>query len=175
MQTASGRLYWPSDPRPDEIHIEDIGHHLGMLCRFTGACREFYCVAEHSWHVSRLVSPDLALTALLHDATEAYLNDINKPTKVDPDMAGYRRLEERNWQAVAARFDLPRVLPEAVHVADRACYFAERAALMPEWPDGHKDMYPTMEVPNVRIRCWSPADAKFHFLQRFGELTRHLR
>lgn len=32
MQTVSGRQFWPMDPRPQEIHIEDIAH--AQLCGF---------------------------------------------------------------------------------------------------------------------------------------------
>jgi hypothetical protein len=36
MQVASGRPFWPFDPRADEVHIEDVAHGLSMLCRFGG-------------------------------------------------------------------------------------------------------------------------------------------
>lgn len=40
---ASGGQWWPLDPRPADFLIEDIAHHLGMICRYGGAPREFYC------------------------------------------------------------------------------------------------------------------------------------
>jgi 5'-nucleotidase len=51
---------------PEAIHIEDIAHALGMLCRFNGQCKTFYSV-----HVSHEIAPDLALLGLMHDAAEA--------------------------------------------------------------------------------------------------------
>ncbi len=52
MQTATGRQFWPMDPRPHEVFIEDIAHALSMICRFGGHCRRFYSVAEHSVLIS---------------------------------------------------------------------------------------------------------------------------
>lgn len=34
MQTYTGRQFWPIDPRPEEIEIEDIAHALSMMCIF---------------------------------------------------------------------------------------------------------------------------------------------
>ena len=39
MQTATGRQFWPMDPRPHEVFIEDIAHALSMICRFTEIAR----------------------------------------------------------------------------------------------------------------------------------------
>lgn len=75
--TSTGRQFWPLQPRADEICIEDIAHHLSMQCRFTGATRFHYSVAQHSVLVSQL-APDgeNPLWGLLHDAAEAYLVDV---------------------------------------------------------------------------------------------------
>lgn len=51
MQTYSGRQYCPLDPRAEEVDDEDIAHHLGMICRYCGACRRFYSVAEQQARV----------------------------------------------------------------------------------------------------------------------------
>lgn len=34
IQTYTGRMFWPLDPRPEEIWIEDIAHALSLQCRF---------------------------------------------------------------------------------------------------------------------------------------------
>ena len=56
IQVYTGGQFWPLDPRPEEIHIEDIAHALALTCRFTGHCREFYSVAQHSLLVSYYVA-----------------------------------------------------------------------------------------------------------------------
>jgi hypothetical protein len=81
METYTGGKFHFRDPKPEEIKIVDIAHHLSLLCRFTGACREFYSVAQHCCEVSKLVPDNLKLSALLHDASEAYINDISRPVK----------------------------------------------------------------------------------------------
>lgn len=44
IQTHSGRRFNPLNPNPDAIVIQDIAHSLSMQCRFSGHCKEFYCV-----------------------------------------------------------------------------------------------------------------------------------
>src|SRR5579885_2784587 len=81
IQTYCGVAFYPLDPRPEEILIEDIAHALSMLCRFTGHVKRFYSVAQHCVYVSHRCDPKDALWGLLHDAAEAYLNDISRPVK----------------------------------------------------------------------------------------------
>ena len=44
IQTYSGIKFFPLNPSEDQININDIAHALSMICRFTGHCKEFYCV-----------------------------------------------------------------------------------------------------------------------------------
>jgi hypothetical protein len=81
IQTNSGGVFHILDPREGEIKITDIGHSLAMQCRFTGHVRRFYSIAEHSVLGSYLVPEGDALWFLLHDASEAYIADINRPLK----------------------------------------------------------------------------------------------
>ena len=76
MQTHSGIQFWPLDPRPEDILIEDIAHALSNQCRFAGHCCFHYSVAQHSVLVSENVPAQDAMWGLLHDAGEAYLVDL---------------------------------------------------------------------------------------------------
>jgi hypothetical protein len=175
MRTAHGHKFWPEDPRPEDIWIADIAHHLGMLCRFTGAVRMFYSVAEHSVHVCNVVrwmgyGADVQLQALLHDATEAYLNDINRPAKASPMMKGYKFMEEQVWYAVAKKFNVPVTMHDAVHKADVAAYYAERDRLI-HVEEGQVDMNPKeWHMPDQWIKCWYPEVARERFLEKFREV-----
>lgn len=65
MQTASGRMFWPVDPRPEDVEINDIAHALSLTCRYCGHVREFYSVAQHSVLVSDAAPAENRLWPLL--------------------------------------------------------------------------------------------------------------
>lgn len=168
MQTFEGRAFWPLDPHIDDLSIEDIAHHLAMQVRYCGAVRKFYSTAEHCVILSYAVPADLALAALLHDAAEAYLGDMIRPLKQEPEFsAAYRAVEATIEPLVAERFDVPWPWPPQVMWADSAILGDESA----------QDMAPPpipWNLPNpplgVRVQCWSPVYAEFRFLRRFREL-----
>lgn len=174
--TYSGVQYWPAAPRAADVKIIDIAHALSMLCRFTGHTREFYSVAEHSILVSQVVPGEHALEGLLHDATEAYLSDVSRPLK--RWLGCYRRLERRNWVAIADCFGLPKVLPAIVHHADVLLCLAEQQRLMPPLPApqgiaAHTEAgREAIAEIAARIAPMSPAAAEAAFLRRFWHLTR---
>lgn len=172
MQTFSGGLYWPMDPRVEEVNILDIAHSLSMQCRYTGHTSKFYSVAEHSYHVSTIVAPHLALLGLLHDATEAYLTDVARPVK--RHLANYKDIEQANWLVIARKFGLPAVMPKQIHDADAAMLAAERAVLMkplPEVTAAQWMMGDVQPIPKVEICGWYPDSGQSMFLERFYEIT----
>jgi hypothetical protein len=81
--TYTGKKFFFDDITPEQIDIKDIAHALSMLCRFTGHIHQFYSVAQHSLLVdSQINGPsNLHLAVLLHDAAEAYVNDLASPLK----------------------------------------------------------------------------------------------
>lgn len=173
MQTFTGKAFWPLDPRPEEVDIQDIAHALGSLCRYTGHCADFYSVAEHSVEVSHLVPPSMALTALLHDAPEAYCNDIARPLK--RHMPEYKGIENRIWDAVADRFGLAREMPPEIHAADNAILGVEIRHLMKAAPEGlawGKFDNPAVDTSGVLIQCLEPRHARRAFLRRYNQLTK---
>lgn len=92
MLTASGAEYHFTGPdaltvegRP--INIDDIAHQLAIINRFHGATSRPYSVAEHSLLVSEIAQrhalpPIVQLAALMHDAHEAFTQDLSSPAKV---------------------------------------------------------------------------------------------
>lgn len=169
MQTASGRQFWPLDPRPEEIYIEDIAAALSKLCRYGGHCAWPYSVAQHSVYVSHQVPREHALAALLHDATEAYCADVPRPLK--RHLTGYAEIEQRIWCAVAAKFKLPEQLPQCVHDADNAVLLAEKAQIMLPSPAAWD--VPGQPAP-IQIRYWTADQARDAFLSAFEVLTKEL-
>lgn len=139
MLTASGRRVEPAALEPQDILIEDVAAHLAKICRFTGACRIFYSVAEHSVFVADLLADRaptdhlLQLCGLLHDAPEYLLNDLSTPIKAG--LGHYNAMERAAWWAVAERFGLPLTLPWQVKHADLVALATERRDLIHAHPD----------------------------------------
>jgi 5'-deoxynucleotidase YfbR-like HD superfamily hydrolase len=106
IQTYTGRVFWPLDPDPSEICIEDIAHSLSLQCRFLGHCKTFYSVLEHSCHVAHLVPAAYTVHGLLHDAAEAYVGDMPRPLKSQPDFATFRQIERRIQERIAKAFGI---------------------------------------------------------------------
>jgi hypothetical protein len=166
MQTYAGRHFYPLDPRADEMFIDDIAHSLSLSGRFAGHCLNFYSVAEHCVHASHIVPPEHALTALMHDATEAYLVDVPRPIK--SSLSGYMEIEDELWRVMAEKYGLPRALPDEVKIADNAMLLAEREQNM---APTDRDWRIPGEPAKVTLQFWSPKEAEEAFLARFAELT----
>jgi hypothetical protein len=165
ITTYTGRFY-PFNPKPEDVHIEDIAHSLAMQCRYAGHGKRFYSVAEHSVHLARWCmkfGAHTALTALLHDATEAYLVDVPRPVKAH--LAGYKDAEAAIWNAIGIKFDLDIELPTVMHVADgRICADEMQQNL---W-----EVDPSVGPPlGITLEFWPPEQAELYFLDRFKKLT----
>lgn len=139
IQSASGSYLDLHNLRPEDIQVTDIAHHLSHLCRFGGATFEFYSVAEHSIHVARIVNtmlgrPDLAMAALMHDASEAYLGDVRTPMKHMPEMAPYRKLEAEVQEVIHQHFGISPLSEDDYNIikqADLIMLATERRWFMP--------------------------------------------
>lgn len=175
IQTFTGLVMYPLDPRPEEICIEDIAHALSNLCRFTGHCREFYSVADHSVRVSYTCDPKDALWGLLHDAPEAYLADMSRPVKRFSEFGRiYQGIEDRLMEVIAEKFGLrPGYLaPANVKHADAVLLATEKRDLM---QGCFKPWENPAEPLRTVIRPLSPGDARLNFMRRFRQLTANER
>lgn len=166
--TYSGRTIDLLAPEVAQLKLTDIAHSLSNLCRFTGHVSTFYSVAEHSVYCSRIVEPQDALCALLHDATEAYLGDVSSPLK--RLLPNYKVLEDAMWSAIAFRFKLPLTMPAAVKHADMVMLATERRDLMPDSAEIWTDLGGITPLA-TRICPMSPALAEHKFIGRYIELT----
>lgn len=128
FSTFTGKKFHPFDPHPEEICLEDIAHHLALQCRYNGACRAFYSVAQHSILVANLVAPEHKQWGLLHDAAEAYIGDMVRPLKLGLPI--YKEVERKIEAVIAEVFGLPPEMPPAVKVADNIMLYAERRDLL---------------------------------------------
>lgn len=172
LLTASGAMVDLSQPDPAVVSIRDIAHALARLTRWGGHIRKpWYSVAQHSLMVAdtdRLgCPPELALVALMHDATEAYLGDVTAPVKaLVPAFAAL----ERGWAlAIGERFGLGAQLadlPAEVKSRDQRALATERRDLLA--PGRWK---PAAEPFGPPIEYLPPEFAADAFLNRFNRLT----
>jgi uncharacterized protein len=169
ITTYSGIRFWPLQPNPADIRIEDIVHALSNQCRFGGHAREFYSVAEHSVRVSQLCRPEDALWGLLHDASEAYLSDVPAPLKELPAFEAYRAAERSLQGTIAVRFGLSTEQPRSVTEADRAVLGIEICDLLRPLGSPQPGR-PPHKTKLVIANPWPPRIAKARFLTRFREL-----
>ena len=107
ITTVTGKHFYPLNPNPQNIDIDDIAHALSLICRANGHFKHFYSVAQHSIAcaeeaIERGYSPEVILGCLLHDASEAYLCDVTRPVK--KHIPQYLRAEEKLQAVIWKRF-----------------------------------------------------------------------
>lgn len=170
IQTYTGIMFDILDPQPDMICIEDIAHASSQANRFTGHCRFPYPVSQHSRLGSYLLPKEFALEFLLHDASESYIGDMNRPLK-HFTVAGveYRKVEAKIQGVICAKFGLPLIESPIVKKVDNLMLYAEKQQLMYskkfkyKWSD-------TEEAADVKIVETSFRMNKRLFLNRFHRL-----
>ena len=117
LSTYTGKKFFPFDPRPEQICIEDIAH--GAFDALPpGQCPYFYSVAEHSIYLVHFLPDNLQLEGLLHDASEAYLADLPRPVKAG--LPEYKAIEARVERVIAEKLGLPFPMAPEVKAADQA-------------------------------------------------------
>jgi hypothetical protein len=166
IMLASGHLFDFLDPHGSEFTIEDVAHGLSLVCRYTGQCRDFYSVAEHSLLVSDVVA-EYKYEALLHDAAEAFIGDVTRPLK--QLLPEYRRIEAAVEDAVTERFGLDRNYRAIVKAADLRVLAAEQMQVMaPGTADWAAEA--GIEPAPVSVRFLSPSVVRRSFLERYERL-----
>lgn len=171
--TYTGKKFFLLKPRLKDIDIKDIAHGLALQCRWTGQCKYHYSIAQHSYYCSFLGPDNEALDRLMHDASESYMGDMNRPLKHFTDAGvAYRRQEAVLQHMICRKFGLSLMEPPSVKIADNQMLYAERAQLMNmTFPEANKWL--ADETPAaVKISKWSPEKAEKVFLKRFKELRK---
>lgn len=168
IRTYTGRHFCYEGISPEMIDINDIAQALSNICRFCGQLDNFYSVAQHSVLVSYLVPKELALEALLHDASEAYCQDIPAPLKaLLPD---YRDIERLVDMSIRCKFGLPLDHSCQVKHSDLVMLATERRDL--DIDDG--DQWAILEgikpTNLFEVHPLNPCQARSLFMARFKEL-----
>ncbi len=164
METFTGKYVTPLKLDYEDIDIIDIAHHLSLICRFNGACKEFYSVAQHSVLVANLVSRNDMLAALLHDASEAYMADVIRPIKYSiPEL---QKIESRIEVRILAKFGCSGAGWEAIKRADNIALATEGRDLMKRVDGWYLPEPPQEEV----VEPWTASMAEMIFLATFYNL-----
>lgn len=184
IRTRSGLKFYLAEPTPEMIDIRDIAFHLAGINRFTGATRS--TVAQHCVVGSRLIETfmkggeyfldgqlitnhDLALEFLLHDAAEAYTNDLNKPLKA---IVGglYRPIADNIDRIIRAKYGLRLSESPLVKEIDSRLALTESRDLLNdngvEW-----DYYSDLQPFDFTYQVVTALEAEVQFLERFEELV----
>jgi hypothetical protein len=161
--TASGNSFDLSEPKAEQVSLEDVAQALSLTCRYNGHIPFFYSVAEHSFRVAHWLEnsgeyPEVVLTGLLHDAAEAYVGDMVRPLKrTEPLGTLFQEAEHRAAVAVHEKLGGMYPYPREVHAADKHVY---------EW-----------EVENIRtgrVPGWPPEHARNLFIERYHQLVNQI-
>lgn len=161
IHTFSGNELYFLDPQPEQIVIADIVNNLSNNCRYCGNINSFYSVAEHSVLIAKEVlrltgNKEAAFSALMHDATEAYLCDIPRPIK--PYLKGYIEMETKLQEVIYKKYNISPVCKltkwfDCNIVADEASVLFDNK---PDWVNQY-------EMTGVVIEALSPMKAKESF------------
>lgn len=172
IQTVSGRLFYPRDPRASEVAVSDYVYSTSLLCRYNGHTLRFYAVLEHLVRAVDLYlrqagvddyrSPVLlhhkhrarvALRVLRHDLHEGVVGDMTSPMK--GCVPSFKAVEDPVEHAFAESFGDEGYQADAAEVkaADLAIAAVERRDLMQgdegahQWP-GLPAPSPDYSIPN---------------------------
>ncbi|WIX33211.1 hypothetical protein QO259_00695 [Salinicola sp. JS01] len=167
ITTYSGLSVHLANPTPQMIDAGDIGRSLSRICRFGGHTRQHYSVAQHCVLASQFVPAEHQLTALMHDATEAYVGDMVSPLKAL--MPEFKRIEGRFWAAIAERFGLPGAMDPCIKNIDLILLATERRDLLCEG-ESWDCLEGVIPLP-MRIQPWSMDHAFGQWMARYEYLA----
>lgn len=179
MHLSTGGIYYPLDPRAEEVDIRDIAHSLGMKPRYAGHTIFPFWVAQHSimtaiFNVPGFNRPEHRLARLMHDASETYNGDLIRPLKYSVDFRKpFERVEVANEAAISARFGLPFPFEAHVKIADEAVTAAEVNQLIVKnaGVDFNKPLHDEKIVAPFKFREWDWREARERFADLFTLLV----
>ncbi|WP_110648730.1 phosphohydrolase [Salinicola peritrichatus] len=167
ITTHSGLSVHMASPTPQMIDPSDIGRSLSRICRFGGHTRQHYSVAQHCVLASQFVPVEHQLTALMHDATEAYVGDMVSPLKAM--IPAFKGVEDRFWTAIATRFGLPSAMDPCIKNIDLILLATERRDLLCEG-EAWDCLEGVVPLP-IHIQPWPMDHAYQQWMARFNELS----
>jgi hypothetical protein len=183
IATFSGKFIEPLKPQWEDIEIEDIAHGLSNICRYGGQCAEFYSVSQHSVYVSYNCKPEMALNGLLHDGSEAYLGDVPRPIKHQPEYKFYREVEDTLQTMIYQKFGIANLAglydgyvyetPDIKNADSHLLLIEQKFLFAKPWISTQWSDYKYKgELLMDCFKPWTPRIAEQRFMERFRELTK---
>ncbi len=194
--TPSGKPFDILNPRTEDVDINDVAHQLARINRWNGAIKfDHFTVAQHSViasYAARLIAPECELHALLHDAPEYVIGDINSPMKKAIALAGgqgvIERIEGPIWECVWRALGHGATLNwDIVHVLDIWTAWRESQDVLenvvgPHWHGAFDAMKKLTEIQREELLWqlgpitsgWEPQHAAAVFIDTYeAALERH--
>jgi|GEM_PF-5050447 len=172
IKVVSGGYLDILNPDLDLINLEDISIALARLPRYSGQLPEFidhYSVAEHTCIVYDLAKKDnvdkeVLKAILLHDASEAYMNDLISPIKnLCPE---YKEIEDNFTAKIYQKFDV-----DYGHTKTLVKYYdllALKAEKQKFWPEDDYYWETLQKLPDIEVfftfDTWRNAKEKLNVL-----------
>lgn len=169
IEAFNGQYFSLDSDDLEGLAIENIAHALSMVNRFCGHTKFPYSVAEHSVHVASQLPPELQLIGLMHDGSEAYIQDIPAPFK--PYLPDYAVIEKKVQDRVYRSVQLDpewvdSVYPEVKRVDSMMCQ-VEATFLLHSKGEGWA------ANPNgLQIYGFDPQTSEGIFLMAFSKILR---
>jgi hypothetical protein len=143
---------------PSDINLDDIAHHLTKICRYSGALRlnHHYSVANHCLALYYYTRDndypiEVQRAILMHDASEAYLGDVNGILKQYLD--DYKVLEVFVNAVIEHKYALATdpTTKLILHSLDKRILLDECLAFMPHHYKYFKEQQPNSEPLGITL------------------------
>lgn len=167
---SNGKSLYFGNPNPRVMDPEMIGMALAKLCRWTGQCLAYFSVAQHCVLVSKIVPEEHAMAGLMHDASEAFIGDINRPLKYAMEQAApgvLSGIEDLLHASIAKRFGFVFPFDPTVKEADNISLATEKRDILPDDGTPWLGMPAPLEAP---LKPVGPRAAYTMWINRFEQL-----
>lgn len=181
LGTISGNKFFPFNPTPESVNLNDITVSLSYLARYNGHTKIFYSVGQHSINCAKILksmgcSNRLVLIGLLHDSAEAYIGDIPSPIKKYID--GIEEIEDNIFRCVLLHLgiDYPTVEEwDIVMEVDRSMLYFEGPQLTENTDDWSsvfsKDVNLSIDYSYLDFSDRNFKEIQKEFLEMYFELS----
>lgn len=165
IQLSSGAKFDLVDLESNEFKVLDLAQGISKLCRFGGACTEFYSVAQHSVLCAVYAPEHLKYQALMHDIHETITGDMPSPIK--RNLPDYREFENRIAAFIRRRLDLPIDLDPLIHEIDMRMLVTEKRDIMAKCEHEWSSYMQQFDPYEDKITPWRESIALIAFMQSY--------